>query len=336
LYSARKTTKGGTLTRRQMVKVLASAGVGMAASPLMSCQRSDQKVNQIADIKMQAAIFFEPHIPTALRRALQYAGDDGFVASMPALLHARTNASYDNIIWNTWFTSNTEESVVTTPQGNRVIVVIHGGGIFARPARFERSYHADLDRSNSEGITGQTAARISATEARDVLEGKLPDSTQIPVYPFNEFKRGIADLPLRYGVILDFELAKSAKRGYENIDVLRDEPNLIIRAGGVEPLQAYLDKYRDRHNAKLMGNWHPYLRIDPDQPQTRIPFLAGNRGGVGSDDVLTNPRLTIEDIHGYDTEYGLGGDASMVGMARYVAVAPRDVSASLQNLDFEL
>ncbi len=336
MYSARKTTKGGTLTRRQMVKVLASVGVGMAASPLMSCQRSDQKVNKIADIKMQAAIFFEPHIPTALRRALQFAGDDGFVASMPALLHARTNASYDNIIWNTWFTSNTEESVVKTPQGNRAVVIIHGGGIFASPARFEWSYHADLDRSNSEGITGQTAAKISATEARDVQLGKLPDGTEIPVYPFDEFKRGVADLPMRYAVVLDFELAKSAKRGYESIDVLRDEANMIVRAGGVAPLAAYLDKFRDRNNTELMGNWHPYLRIDPGQPQTRIPFLAGNRGGVGSDDVLTNPRLTVEDIHGYDTEYGLGGDASMVGMARYVAVAPRNVSTSLQNLDFEI
>jgi len=336
LYTVRTRTNGVTLTRRQMVRVLASVGVGMAASPLMSCQRADQNVNKIADISMQAAIFFEPHIPTALQRALHYAGDDGFVASMPALLHARTNASYDNIIWNTWFTSNTEESVVTTKQGNRVVVIIHGGGIFASPARFERSYHADLARPNSEGITGQTAAKISAAEARDVQLGKLPDGTQIPVYPFAEFKRGIKDLPRRYGVILDFELAKSARRGYESIDVLRDEPNLIIRAGGVEPLGAYLDKHRDRYDAKLMGNWHPYLRIDPDQPQTRIPFLAGNKGGVGSDDVLTNPRLTTEDIHGYDTEYGLGGDASMVGMARYVAVAPRNVSTSLQNLDFEI
>jgi hypothetical protein len=79
----------------------------------------------------------------------------------------------------------------------------------------------------------------------------------------------------------------------------------------------------------MMGNWHPYNHIDPDQPQTRIPFLAGNKGGVGSED---------EDsyLFGYDSEYGLGGYASMVGMARFVAVAPRDVSASLQDLDFEL
>jgi len=318
-----------------MIKVLASVGVGVVASPLASCQRSTEEVIKSGDIRMQAAIIFEPHIPTALRRALHYAGDDGFVASMAALLHARTNAPYDNIIWNTWFTSNSEESVVTTPQGNRVVVAVHGGGIFASPDRFERSYHADLNRFNSEGLTGQTAAKITEHEARDVLEGRLPDGSEIPVYAFDEFKRGIAGLPMRYGVVLDFEMARKAKRGYESVDTLRDEPNMIVRAGGMEPLAAYLDKYRNRHNTNLMGNWHPYNRIDPDQPQTRIPFLAGNKGGVGSDDVLTNPRLTYEDIHGYDTEYGLGGDASMVGMARYVAVTPRDVSTSLRNLDFE-
>jgi hypothetical protein len=318
-----------------MVKVLVSVGIGTLASPLTSRLAAAEIVGS-ADISMQAAIFFEPHIPTALQRALAYAGYDGFVASMPQLLHARTNASFDNIIWNTWFTANSEESVVTTPQGNRVVVAVHGGGIFASPERFEKSYHADLNRFNPEGLTGQTAAKISEQEARDVLNGKLPDGSEIPVYGFNEFKQGIKDLPMRYAVVLDFETAKSAKRGYERIDVLRDEANMIVRAGGVEPLAAYLDRYRDRHNAKLMGNWHPYNRIDPNQPQTRILFLAGNRGGVGSDDVLTTPRLAEEDSYGYDTEYGLGGDASMVGMARYVAVAPRVVSASLQNLDFQL
>ncbi len=87
----------------------------------------------MTDIRMEAEIIFEPHVPRALWRALEYAGDDGFVASMPQLLHARTHADYDNIIWNTWFTAHSEESVVTTPQGNHVIVAIHGGGIYASP-----------------------------------------------------------------------------------------------------------------------------------------------------------------------------------------------------------
>ena len=316
------------VTRRQLVKSLAS--VGAAASPLGASMARAMDLINPPNTRMQAAIFFEPHIPTALRRALIYAGDNGFVASMPQLLHARANAPYDNIIWNTWFTANSEESVVTTPQGNRVVVAVHGGGIFANPERFERSFHADLNRSNSAGITGQTAAKISAVEVRDLLQGRLPDGTEIPIYPFEEFKRGIPDLPMRYGVVLDFELAKSAKRGYESFDILKDEANMIVRAGGVDPLATYLDRFRDRHNTTLMGNWHPYLRIDPNQAQTRIPFLAGNQGGVGSEGKDQGLGW------GYDAEYGMGGDASIVGMGRYVAVTPRDVSTSLQNLDFEL
>ncbi len=277
---------------------------------------------------MEAEIIFEPHVPNALRRALEYVGDDGFVASMPQLLHARTNASYDNIIWNTWFTSNTEESVVTTPQGNRVVVVVNGGGIYGTPERFEQLYRASVDRASPQGFTGQYAGKISRQEAHDVLEGKLPNGTEFPVYPFDEFKQGIADLPIRHGVILDFDMARKSLRGYETFEALKDEPNMIARAGGAEANAAYLDKFRDRHNTSVMGNWHPYNRIDPEQAQTRIAFLAGNQGGV-------NTQGDDDQDWGYDCEYGMGGDACIHNMGRYIAVAPRDASTSLRNLDFE-
>jgi hypothetical protein len=218
-----------------------------------------------------------------LQRALDYAGEDGFVASMPALLHARANARYDNIIWNTWFAANSEENVVTTKQGNHVVVTVHGGGIFAKPARFERSLRADLSRYNPEGITGEYAVKISDLEARDVLAGRLPDGSEIPVYTFDEFKRGIAGLPVRYGVVLDFDIARKGKSGYESFEVLKDDPNMIVRAGGVEPLAAYLDKARARNDTELTGNWHSHNRIDPQQPQARLLYLSGNKGGVGSE-----------------------------------------------------
>jgi len=283
----------------------------------------------MADLKMEAEIVFEPHVPRALRRALEYAGEDGFVASMPQLLHARTHANYENIIWNTWFTSNSEESVVMSPQGNLVVVAIHGGGIFGAPDRFERVYRSSVDRSNVDGFTGQYAAKITEQEAYAVLDGKLPDGGEVPVFSFDEFKKGISDLPIRYGVIIDFELARQSLRGYEEFETLKDDPNMIVRAGGVEANNAYLDKYRDRNNTKLMGHWHPYNRIDSSQPQTRIPFLAGNKGGIFSEG--DDP-----EEWGYDCEYGLGGDACVHNMARYIAVAPRDASKSLRDLDFDV
>ena len=313
------------LTRRQVVTALASAGV--MASPFMSPLAAAAVTGR--NKRMVAAIFFESYATVALRRALRYAGDDGFVASMPVMLHARVNAEFDNIIWNTWFSAYSEENVITTPQGNHVVVTVHGGGIFASPERFERSLRADLSRHNPEGLTGQYAAKITEQEANDVLKGRLPDGSEIPVYSFAEFKRGIADLPMRYGVVLDFEVAKQGKRGYERFDVLMDDANMIVRAGGVEPLAAYLDKARDRHDTELMGNSHSHNWIDPNQPQARLLNLGGNRGGVGSEG--KDQGLG----RGYDSDDGMGASWPG-GMARYVAVAPRDVSTSLRDLDFEL
>ena len=297
-----------------------------------------------ADVKMEAAVIFDSYLPETLRRAVEYAGDDGFVASMPQLLHARANASYDNIIWNPWFTSNSEESVAKTPQGQRVVVAVHGGGIFASPERFRKLFHASVNRSCEVGFTGLFAAKIAEREARDLLEGKLPDGTEIPVFFFDEFKRGIADLPRRYAVVMDFETAKKSKSGNETFDALKDDPLMMVRAGGVEAAAAYLDKARDRHKSPVMGNWHSFNDINPDQPQTRILFLAGTEGGSSTEVYrdLTSQEQGYIGIWGthyripIDAEFGLRGDSSMINMARYVAVAPRNVSTSLRYLDFEV
>ncbi len=282
---------------------------------------------------MEAAIFFESYLPDALRRALDYAGDDGFVASMPQLLHARANAPYDNIIWNTWFNPNSEESVLTTPQGNHVVVTVHGGGIFASPDRFEKLFRASTNRICEVGFTGLFAGKITEREAHDVLRGHLPDGAEIPVFPFDEFRQGIAELSRRYAVVTDLETAQKCRCGYAAFDDLKDDPLMIVRAGGVEPLAKYLDKARSRHNTARMGSWHPFNMIkDIDQPQTRVPNLSGNNGGVGSEDDDGH-------LYGYDTEYGIGGDSwihstSMINIARYVAVAPRDASTSVRHLPF--
>ena len=286
------------------------------------------------DIEMDAKIIFESYKPLALKRALTHAGEEGYVASMPQLIHARTNAPYENLLWNTWFNAYSEENVVTTPQGNHVIVVIHGGGIYASPERFEKVYYASTDHRSVQGYTAQFAGKISAREARDGLEGRLPDGAEVPVYPFTEFKQGIADLPIRYGVVLDYELARPSLCGYVEFEVLKDDPNMIVRTGGVEANAAYLDKFRDRHNTRSMGHWHPYSHIDPDQPQTSTLFLAGNQGGVGTEDDDFDPTTRTQREDGYNSETGLSGGGGMGGLARYVAVAPRDLSTDVRHLDF--
>ncbi len=295
------------------------------------------------DTKMEAAIIFETHLPDALRRALEYAGDDGFVASMPQLLQARVNADFDNEIWNTWFfTSNSEESVATTPQGNHVAVVVHGGGIFATPERFRKLYLASVSRSSLDGFTGLFGAKILEQEARDIQDGKLPDGTEIPVFPFDEIKRGVANLPRRYAVVMDFELMRKSKCGFESFDDLKDDPMMIVRAGGVEAAATYLDKAKEYYGTAEMGSWHRYDDLNPDQPQTYVPFLFDCLGGASdkegldpasrqqgnSDSWFTHYRISR------DSGFGLRGDTAMINTARYVAVAPRKVSAGVRHLPF--
>jgi hypothetical protein len=261
-------------------------------------------------MKMEAAIFSESFLPDALRRALEYAGEEGFVASLPQLLHARVNAPYDNIIWNSWFNPNSEENMLTTLQGNLVVVTVHGGGIFGSPERYEKLFRGSTDRNSEVGFTGLFAGKISEREAQDTLEGRMPDGIEIPIYSFDEFKRGVDNLPRRYGVVTDFETAKSSACGYVSFDDLRDDPVMIVRAGGAEAAAAYLDKARARNDT------------------------SGNRGGAGSEDDDGH-------LYGYDTDYGIGGDSwihstSMINIGRYVAIAPRDASTSVRFLPFKV
>ena len=292
---------------------------------------------------MEAAVIFDSYLPDALRRALDYAGDDGFVASMPQLLRARTSAPYDNEIWNIRsFASNSEESVVRTPGGSHVVVAVHGGGIFASPERFRTLYHASTSRFSELGFTGLFGARISGTEAQGLLHGRLPDGSEIPVFSFGEFENGISGLPRRYAVIMDLAIARSSNNGNAPFDALKRDPLMMVRAGGVEAAATYLDRARDRGTSEVTGSWHCLNDIDPDQPQTRILFLGGNEGGAATE----FRRAQSDRERGYvgiwgthyrmpiEAEYGIRGDTSMINVARYVAVAPRNVSTSLRHLPF--
>jgi hypothetical protein len=295
------------------------------------------------DSKMEAAIIFDTHLPDALRRALEYAGNDGFVASMPQLLHARVAAPFDNDIWDTWFfTSNSEESMVETPQGNHIAVLVHGGGIFASPTRFRKLYLASTDRHSKDGFTGLFGGKILQQEAHDILEGRCPDGAEIPVFSYSEFRKGMTDLPRRYAVVMDFETARTSQCGFTSFDELKDDPLMIVRAGGAEAAAAYLDKAQEYYGTSVMGSWHRFDDMDPMLPQTWVPFVYDCLGGA-SDRESLDPRMRVEgnaDIWfthyriSRDAGFGLRADTALINTARYVAVAPRDVATSVRQLPF--
>jgi hypothetical protein len=54
-----------------------------------------------------------------------------------------------------------------------------------------------VSRHCKTGFTGLFAAKITEHEAHNVLDGRLPDGTEIPVFSFDEFKSGVTNLPRR-------------------------------------------------------------------------------------------------------------------------------------------
>jgi len=77
----------------------------------------------------------------------------------------------------------------------------------------------------------------------------------------------------------------------------------------------------DRYLAKLDA-------ADREAPETREVTAEELKQKIAS------MEAKMEQLKAYEAEYGIRGDTSMINMARYIAVAPRNMSTSLRYLDF--
>ena len=117
---------------------------------------------------------------------------------------------------------------------------------------------------------------------------------------------------------------------------------MIVRAGGAEAAAAYLDKAKEYYGTTEMGSWHRFNHMNPDQPQTYIQFLFDCLAGASDLESLDPASRQQGNADSWFTHYrvsrdsgfGLRGDLAMINTARYVAVAPRDVSADVRDLPF--
>ncbi|MBD3361261.1 hypothetical protein GF358_00555 [Candidatus Woesearchaeota archaeon] len=222
--------------------------------------------------------FYDDSLPDALEKAQKYAGGDGHVMSLPELADARILAGKKDYVWNNWFTLATEEDKGKTKQGNPVYVVAHGKGILTNPDRIRQAYE------HKQGLTSG-AARLTETEFNNLLKGKLPDKTEIPVFSYVDFIKQ-TELPLTYAVVLDFGTVKKMQSGVQDVDSLRDNELVIARLGGVERSGQYLDKANEVYGSRL-GNWHDCESVDLDICSGRLVF-AGDDGDLLGDLNLGN------------------------------------------------
>ena len=94
------------------------------------------------------------NLAAALRKAQDYANDDGFVLTMPELLQAKIAAGSDHQYWQEGNYVLTDEYVGPGPDGNPVVVVLHGGGLLI-PKRIERAYEDGQSGPTKRNLMGK-------------------------------------------------------------------------------------------------------------------------------------------------------------------------------------
>jgi hypothetical protein len=227
-------------------------------------------------VEFEGESFYDEKLYVALENAIKYAGKNGRVLSFPELIRWRMASEFDSEAWE-WGTANSEENTGKTSQGNSVVFAIHGGGIL-KPKRIENAIKDGL----IDGV-----AQYTQKEFLDALEGKMSDNSEIPIYSFEEFKKiNSLNLPIRYGVVMDLKKANSLKSGIYPIDTLRNSDLVILRCGGEETTNNYLDKLSSKGYKKI-GNWHRFENVNNEKPSGLLLFLGNSSG----DSIIGNYNL---------------------------------------------
>jgi len=205
-------------------------------------------------------VFSARHDYLALEAAKECAGDKGFLASAPKIVEwIAADRSY-NLFDLHEKTGFSEESVGQTKQGTQVVAISHGAGILlCSPERFKE---AELGRSEAleahnadHNLPYVDGGLITDSEMYDLLDGKLPDGSEIAVYPYKDFEEQ-SSLPDRYVIVLDARTAKCQRKSHydlctpEDFNKLLRNEHFIARAGCRGQAEEFLMRSRREKERK--------------------------------------------------------------------------------------
>lgn len=247
----------------------------------------------------------------SLTAARAFMGKTGTLASLPDMLRWQFPVQKDEE-----FTTNSQEYLLLTPQGRKVVMILHGDGPLSDPARLEKATYERMDKG--EGI------HLTDMEARELLEGKIHGKQTFPVYSYNDFCTTPCGVPFEaqhYAIILGLKRAKESPIGQVHYTQLCSDPLFILRCGRPEFALRYLYLMRtefvaphdlttdsaffdgnDQGGDRLSGEdiksmnagakqplynesfqvWHPYNNADANVFQGHIIFHGGSERGLSS------------------------------------------------------
>jgi len=159
---------------------------------------------------------------------------NGFIASMPLIISTKIKSPFnyeDGSIWKRKMATMSEEIVFFDEKGKICVLAINGGGNigYLRGIRYKFGVFTTHSAPFTYGIVG-------AQRLKNFLIGRgsdkkcCPIGKEFPVFKFNEFKKGISNLPRRYGVLL------------RDDEFLSSDNMLIVRSGHPDIANVYKKK----------------------------------------------------------------------------------------------
>lgn len=209
---------------------------------------------------------------------LQKAQEHGDILTLPEFLQALYLSSFQGTLTEVPFTVQTEEIIGKSRQGNPVAIVVHGQGILTSKRIRNGSILEEIeDEAPNHGLTrtksgrGQFALPLYDYEVHALLEGHI-----LPIFSYDNFKKGISALPREYAVVRDFHPRKEVPSGHHQyLNTLKEIPRVISLVGGIENLENCLDMLTFYHGIKKLNYSHPLHHLDLEQPQGRFVEVHG-------------------------------------------------------------
>lgn len=116
--------------------------------------------------EIRAKAFFSENYLEAAKKAQEFAGPTGRLATVPDIIDARIATLIDAPAWEQYFTANSAEYFGFTKAGKRIIIVAHGVGPLSDPQSVDGIYNSTLKAERSWG------GRISREQFWDLESGK--------------------------------------------------------------------------------------------------------------------------------------------------------------------
>lgn len=177
-------------------------------------------------------------------RALRNLQEENYQAVfMPQIVDARLEASREDRIFQTWYTTPSIKATGRTKQGNAVVVYAHIPNYFSNPDNIEKAINQGL--VNYAGIL-----------------------------PQKEFQK-LLDLEDKKNVfVVDYNVLKNSSSCVIPVSKALKHPQTIPFLGGEERAEKYLQKHKEVYGNR-MGIWHSDDLAD-DESFGRLLFLGNN------------------------------------------------------------